>query len=131
MERTYVFSFRIGVFYTLSPQAGIQSIKINGYEERHVVQHYLFRSSFYYCTVQSMMIICLVLVTQMFKEKSERIQASLQDPGEFTVTTTYHNVVSERRVALYSTVCMYVCMVITYSRVWINRVRLPILLVVS
>ena len=24
-----------------------------------------------------------------------------------------------------------VCMVITYSRVWINRVRLPILLVVS
>ena len=27
-------------------------------------------------------------------------------------------------------VCMYVCMVITYSRVWINRVRLPILLVV-
>ena len=28
-------------------------------------------------------------------------------------------------------VCMYVCMVITYSRVWIKRVRLPILLVVS
>ena len=28
-------------------------------------------------------------------------------------------------------VCMYVCMVITYNRVWINRVRLPILLVVS
>ena len=29
-------------------------------------------------------------------------------------------------------VCMYVCcMVITYSRVWTNRVRLPILLVVS
>ena len=28
-------------------------------------------------------------------------------------------------------VCMYVCMVITYSRVWINQVRLPILLVVS
>ena len=26
---------------------------------------------------------------------------------------------------------MYVCMVITFSRVWINRVRLPILLVVS
>ena len=25
----------------------------------------------------------------------------------------------------------YVCMVITFSRVWINRVRLPILLVVS
>ena len=28
-------------------------------------------------------------------------------------------------------VCMYVCIVITYSRVRINRVRLPILLVVS
>ena len=29
-------------------------------------------------------------------------------------------------------VCMYIlCMIITYSRVWINRVRLPILLVVS
>ena len=28
-------------------------------------------------------------------------------------------------------VCMYVCMVITYSRVWINWVRLSILLVVS
>ena len=27
-------------------------------------------------------------------------------------------------------VCMYVCIVITCSRVWINRVRLPILLVV-
>ena len=36
-----------------------------------------------------------------------------------TTTTTYH------------TTSMYVCMVITYSRVWINRVRLPILLVVS
>ena len=31
----------------------------------------------------------------------------------------------------YVALCMYVCMVITYSRVWINRVRLPILLVVS
>ena len=30
-----------------------------------------------------------------------------------------------------SAVCIYVCMVITYSRVWINRLRLPILLVVS
>ena len=33
--------------------------------------------------------------------------------------------------ALGPDVCMYVCMVITYSRVWTNRVRLPILLVVS
>ena len=31
----------------------------------------------------------------------------------------------------FQRVAMYVCMVITYSRVWINRVRLPILLVVS
>ena len=28
-------------------------------------------------------------------------------------------------------ILIYVCMVITYSRVWINRVRLPILLVIS
>ena len=35
----------------------------------------------------------------------------------------------EKKLLMY--VCMYVCMVITYSRVWINRVRLPILLVVS
>ena len=33
---------------------------------------------------------------------------------------------------LNTDVCsMYVCMVITYSIIWINRVRLPILLVVS
>ena len=32
----------------------------------------------------------------------------------------------------YYITCMYVCMVITlYSRVWFNRVRLPVLLVVS
>ena len=38
-----------------------------------------------------------------------------------------------RRAILCMYVCMYVyvCMVITYSRVWINRVKLPILLVVS
>ena len=35
------------------------------------------------------------------------------------------------RFSLTLALCMYVCMVITYSRVWINRVRLPILLVVS
>ena len=37
-------------------------------------------------------------------------------------------------IALFkSVICMYraICMVITYSIVWINRVRLPILLVVS
>ena len=38
--------------------------------------------------------------------------------------------VNGRRVQL-SDLGMYVCMVITYSRVWINEVRLPILLVVS
>ena len=37
----------------------------------------------------------------------------------------------KNRVLLMYYVCMYVCMVITYSRVWINRVRLSILLVVS
>ena len=37
--------------------------------------------------------------------------------------------IDDRYLVYY--VCMYVCMVITYSRVWINRVRLPILLVVS
>ena len=36
-----------------------------------------------------------------------------------------------RRAAVMSSVCRYVCMVITYSRVLINRVRLPVLLVVS
>ena len=35
------------------------------------------------------------------------------------------------RVPDNSMYSMYVCMVITHSRVWINRVRLPILLVVS
>ena len=35
-------------------------------------------------------------------------------------------------VCMYVCMYVYVCMVITYnSRVWINRVRLPILLVVS
>ena len=34
-------------------------------------------------------------------------------------------------LAVVANVCMYVCMVIKYSRIWINRVRLPILLVVS
>ena len=36
-----------------------------------------------------------------------------------------------RRKSEHRNVCMYVCMVITYSRVCINRVRLTILLVVS
>ena len=34
-------------------------------------------------------------------------------------------------VTVLLTITVYVCMVITYSRVWINRVKLPILLVVS
>ena len=41
----------------------------------------------------------------------------------------YYRLMNDRNYSMY--VCMYVCMVITYSRVWINRVRLPILLVVS
>ena len=35
------------------------------------------------------------------------------------------------RPTLTNTYCMYLCMVTTESRVWINRVRLPILIVVS
>ena len=34
-------------------------------------------------------------------------------------------------ISLFKVVCMYVCMVTHIARVWINRVRLPILLVVS
>ena len=34
-------------------------------------------------------------------------------------------------INIISVQSMYVCLVIAYSRVWINRVRLPILLVVS
>ena len=48
--------------------------------------------------------------------------------------TWVHPVVSFPLILLFHgcvPVCMYVCMVITYSRVWINRVRLPILLVVN
>ena len=37
----------------------------------------------------------------------------------------------ERGGEMRGLVCMYVCMVITFSRVWIDRVRLTILLVVS
>ena len=36
-----------------------------------------------------------------------------------------------RGAPCYRQIVWYVCMVITYSKVWINRVRLPILLVVS
>ena len=34
-------------------------------------------------------------------------------------------------IGVFVCIHMYVCMVITYSRLWINRVRSPILLVVS
>ena len=47
-------------------------------------------------------------------------QRSQQNTGKITL-----------QPVLINKSCMYVCMVITYSRVWINRVRLPILLVVS
>ena len=55
---------------------------------------------------------------------ARRIQPflSLVDPKvEFCVLTSFSTCWA----------CLYVCLVITYSRVWINRVRLPILLVVS
>ena len=54
-----------------------------------------------------------------FTDHSKRQQNILLYTDRFT-----------RRVAAHA-VCMYVCMVITYSRVWINRVKLSILLVVS
>ena len=58
--------------------------------------------------------------------KSRRVQMFRQ----ITVYTAVVVVVVALIVYIY--VCMYVvCIVITYSRVWINRVRLPILLVVS
>ena len=50
------------------------------------------------------------------------VEARSVNVKKTTTTTT---------ILLGMVVCMYVCMVITYSRVWINRVRLPILLVVS
>ena len=51
--------------------------------------------------------------------------------GMSTITKDAENKIGKVLVNLPDFVCMYVCMVITYSRVWINRVRLPILLVVS
>ena len=46
---------------------------------------------------------------------------------------TIFSIPQEYSTVLVKGVCMYVCvcMVVTYSRVWINRVRLTILLVVS
>ena len=44
--------------------------------------------------------------------------------------STFSRLDSQLEIDIVS-MCMYVCMVITYSRVSINRVRLPILLVVS
>ena len=50
------------------------------------------------------------------------VLVSILDPNHIVFTSSNK---------LYQYVFMYVCMAITYSRVWINRVRLPILLVVS
>ena len=52
----------------------------------------------------------------------------LRDLVEAERATTRH---SSMYVLLSHTRYSRVCIVITYSRVWINRVRLPILLVVS
>ena len=35
------------------------------------------------------------------------------------------------KVCMHAELCMYVCMVTRIARVWINRVRLPVLHVVS
>ena len=53
------------------------------------------------------------------------------DIGKLTYSITVRYVCPVCMYDHHIYVCMYVCMVITYSRVWINRVRLPILLVVS
>ena len=62
--------------------------------------------------------------------KDRRILMSMVTPAKAALVRNYLEVYWPRAGGL-SAVCMYVCMVITYSRVWINRVRLPILLVVS
>ena len=47
-------------------------------------------------------------------------------------TKPLHDIVdSHIQRIMYGHTYMFVCKFITYSRVWINRVRLPILLVVS
>ena len=51
--------------------------------------------------------------------------------GRVRKRTRVRELAASHKLEQMRRVCMYVCMVITYSRVWINRVRLPILLVVS
>ena len=49
----------------------------------------------------------------------------------YIITTLFHDVLT-LFIFSFCLVSLHVCiMVITYSRLWINRVRLPILLVVS
>ena len=59
----------------------------------------------------------------------------IASPGEMSylspVLPSLEQFITRMWLSVRVCVCMYVCMVITYSRVWINRVRLPILLVVS
>ena len=65
------------------------------------------------------------------REKAVGVGAGVLQDGEWpeSVNTSYQVWIA--RIEPGMSVCMYVCMVITYSRVWINRVRLPILHVVS
>ena len=56
---------------------------------------------------------------------------TFDDPDKYLTTIWEFLVLREYCVRDCHEYVMYVCMVITYSRVWINRVRLPILLVVS
>ena len=52
-------------------------------------------------------------------------------PGHKIMISVVVVLITENDFRLGKLCNMYVCMVITYSRVWINRVRLPVLLVVS
>ena len=71
----------------------------------------------------------LVRAQSRYHKRSQTIQAA--GASDVTSTIAEEGRGGNWRVGMqYWRVCMYVCMVITYSRVWINPVRLSILLVV-
>ena len=106
----------------------------------------LFFLSPYYLTNQS--IVCVIIYYLVFDDVEPR-EKNARDTNRATLDTKAVVNPSEKKQVkrlgdlLFRFrpveqggdihVCMYVCMVITYNniRVWINRVRLPILLVVS
>ena len=67
-------------------------------------------------------------------EKTAALQEAFQygfTKGEFKMTGIVDISETKEKHVFDVKVCMYVCMVIPYTRVWINWVRLPILLVVG